>query len=115
MDGHVYTTSMRKRSAAVAIGGVLAALALTACAGDERADYSKVCKEVKTNIRFEDDKCRDSGGGGAYVNTYVPSSHKAPAVGHSVAGDVANVPAGKTFGTVPAKGGFGTHAGTAGS
>lgn len=105
---------MRKRTAAITIGGVLAGLALAAC-GSDTPDYGRICKEAKTNIRVDDGKCDNGGSGGSYVHTYIPSSQKAPAVGSHVTGGSSSIPAGKTYTSVPAKGGFGTHAGTSGS
>lgn len=105
---------MRKRTAAITIGGVLAGLALAAC-GSETPDYSRICKDAKTDIRVEDDKCDNGGSGGSYVHSYHSGGSKAPAVGSKVTGGSSSIPAGKSFGSVPAKGGFGTHAGTTGS
>ena len=105
---------MRKRTAAITIGGVLAGLALAACGSDE-PDYSRICREAKTNIRADDSKCDNGGSGGGYVHHYIPSSQSAPPVGSHVTGGSSSIPAGKTYTSVPAKGGFGTHAGTSGS
>lgn len=105
---------MRKRTAAVTIGGVLVGLALAAC-GSDSPDYSRVCQDAQTGIRAEDKECDNGGSGGRYTHTYIPGSQKAPAVGGKVTGGSSSIPAGKSFSSVPATGGFGTHAGTTGS
>lgn len=104
---------MRKRTAAITIGGVLAGLALAAC-GAETPDYTKICKDAKTSVRVEDKDCDNGGSGGSYVHSYYPGNQKVPPVGMHAPSGLSSLPAGKSVGVAPAKGGFGTHAGTSG-
>lgn len=108
-----------KRSSAVIVGSVLAALML-ACTdgpGDEEvevsgpADYSEVCVDGQMTI-FPEDECENGSDGRAFI--YIPGGTYVGAHGSRYNGvyDVTKPPG--NIGRVPATGGFGTYTTRAG-
>jgi hypothetical protein len=104
-----------KRTAAVTVGAVLTALALTGCADEEQtADYSEVCVDAQ-GVRVEDRRCDERDG---HTWMWFPYSYSVPAHGSHVDASKGTTvrPVTGTVARPPASGGFGTtRAGTAGS
>jgi hypothetical protein len=104
----------RLSSTAVTLGvGIATALTLAGCPkSEEEPTHSAVCVDEATQLRVDDDRCDDDDHHG-HVWFYYPLHTSAPPVGSTVSGTAGSFtkPAG-SYTTVPAKGGFGTHAGT---
>ncbi len=106
---------MRKRSAAVALGSVFAALVLAACQKrDPDPDYSQVCVDEQTGRRVDDDECDGGGSGRGWI--FFPYSYPVPAVGAVVDRSHGSAvrPASGRIAPV-ARGGFGGRAAGGGS
>lgn len=104
-----------KRAASITIGVILAGL-VTGCSDSEQSDYSEVCVDREMTI-LPEDQCDDDGdraSGHGFI--YVPGSAHVGAHGTRYTSSYTSVrPTSGTIGRVPASGGFGTHAGTAGT
>jgi hypothetical protein len=105
-----------KRTAAITIGVVLSALALTGCSDEEQnADYSEVCLDAQ-NVRVDDDRCDDDSSHNHWM--WFPYVYAVPAYGSHVdtSKGVTTRPTTGTIARPPATGGFGTtRTGTVGS
>ena len=115
---------IRKGTVALGVSGLLASVLLTGCTPDGDvvdADYAQVCRDSKTELRVEDDKCSDqgrsSGAYGWYFYHMASGSSSVPPVGSKATGGVTSVPQGASSkpgvsgkgGTV-SRGGFGGSA-----
>ena len=99
----------RKRSAAVVLGGLFAALAMTAC-GSGDPDHSEICIDKEAKRRVEDDDCRKGRAGSTFF--YMPYAHGAPAVGQPVDTTKGSFTKPSTGRIAPvSRGGFGGRAG----
>lgn len=100
---------MRKRSAQVILGVVLASV-LSAC-GSTESDYTEVCVDNRTGERIPEDECDDDDGHGGHRGgwVYFPHGSHVPAVGSKVTGGSRTFPASGTIGRAPSSGGFGSH------
>lgn len=106
-----------KRTASITIGVILAGL-MTGCASEpDSTDYTEICVD-RDMTRLPEDQCDDDGdraGGNGFI--YISNGSSSPAYGSKYTGSsyTTTRPASGTIGRAPSSGGFGTHAGTAGS
>lgn len=104
-----------KRAASITIGVVLASL-IAGCSDSEQPDYSEVCVDREMTILPEDQCDDDDDRARGHSFIYIPGSNYVGARGSRYTGSYSSVkPTSGTVGRIPASGGFGTHAGTAGT
>lgn len=112
---------IRTNKVALGITAMLGAALLTGCTEDD-PEWVRQCVERATDIRVDDDKCRqdqdDSAGFHSYPYWwyYHHSSTQGAAVGSKVSGGSYAKPSGvSTFHSVPKTGGFGGFKGSSGT
>ena len=106
-----------KRSLAVSIGRALTLVLAAACASIQpESDWQRICEDINSGLRVDDNNCGDDGDGSGGRYVYYPTGKTAaPAMGEKVgAGGVHGKPGG-TVVDAPASGGFGRTVGSSGT
>jgi hypothetical protein len=101
----------------VSTGLALTLVLAAACAsGPPESDWQRICEDINSGLRVDDDNCDDDGDGSGGRYVYYPTGKaSAPAMGAKAGpGGVHGKPSG-TVVTAPSSGGFGLAGGGSGS